>query len=80
MTATVALMDTSATEHCHSCGDTSDGLVGVRRLYVMTPEPAFGAELAVTPGAEPVVIPGDDEVWCEVCRIHYPHELLNEPG
>jgi thymidine kinase len=50
---------------CESCGRTED-VVLVRRLYV-TPE-AWD-----TP--EQIVVAGE-ELWCFVCRTHYPHEQL----
>jgi hypothetical protein len=52
---------------CESCGRDEE-VVRVRRLYV-TPE-AWD-----TPGK---VEQGGEEVWCFVCRTHYPHELLDE--
>ena len=52
---------------CESCGRDEE-VVRVRRLYV-TPE-AWD-----TPGK---VEHGGEEVWCFVCRTHYPHELLDE--
>jgi hypothetical protein len=85
MTTTVALMDTSTNPHCHSCGDASDGLVLVRRLYVMTPEPDAQSHHAdnshaAGPESDLVVTPGGEELWCGVCRIHYPHERPADPG
>ncbi len=53
---------------CESCGRDEDDVVLVRRLYV-TPE-AWD-----TPGK---VVVGDEELWCDVCRTHYPHELLEQ--
>ena len=55
---------------CESCGDESDDLVLVRRLYV-TPE-AWD-----TPGR---VETAEDEWWCFVCRTHYPHHELDADG
>jgi hypothetical protein len=85
MATTVTLMDTPIPDHCQSCGDTSDGLMRVRRLYVMTPEPDAPPDDAGSirdgePGTDVVVTPGSEELWCEVCRIHYPHELPADPG
>ena len=51
---------------CESCGRDDEPTILVRRLYV-TPE-AWD-----TPRSVQV---GDEERWCEVCRIHYPHEEL----
>jgi hypothetical protein len=82
MTATVVPMDTFTTDHCDSCGDADLTLVTVRRLYVTTPPPAAsdsGSVGGMQPEPEPVVTAGDTEVWCEVCRIHYPHELIVNP-
>ncbi len=72
-------MDTHPIHYCDSCGDTDDTLMAVRRLYVTTLPPADDTIRAGdADGSEPLVTPGDTEVWCEVCRIHYPHELMGE--
>lgn len=68
-------MHTPTTGTCDSCGDADDALVTVRRLYVTTPPPVDRDT-----EAEPVVTPGGQELWCGVCRIHYPHELPAAPG
>ena len=49
---------------CESCGDEGGELVTVRRLYI-TPEAWDSPER---------VARGELEVWCFVCRTHYPHE------
>ncbi len=59
---------------CGSCGDEAVALVHVRRLYIVSePAPDPRGELDHEP---PVVTEGDVEWWCEVCRIHYPHEVV----
>lgn len=54
---------TEPAQPCESCGDDILELVLVQRLY-LTPE-AWD-----TPGS---IAPGDEEWWCSVCRLHYPH-------
>jgi hypothetical protein len=49
---------------CESCGSEDDDVVLVRRLYI-TPEAWDSPER---------VQRGDEELWCFVCRTHYPHE------
>lgn len=75
-------MDTHPIHYCDSCGDTGNTgntLMAVRRLYVTTlPLADDTVRAGDADGSEPLVTPGDTEVWCEVCRIHYPHELLSE--
>lgn len=52
---------------CESCGGAEPDLVRVRRYYV-TPA-AWDTDARVQPAGE--------EVWCFVCRTHYPHQLLD---
>jgi hypothetical protein len=52
------------TGRCESCGRDDEELTQVRRLY-LTPESWDTPEK---------VERGDLEVWCFVCRTHYPHE------
>ncbi len=52
---------------CDSCGRDDELTVEVRRLYV-TPA-SWDTEATVTPATE-------TERWCDVCRSHYPHDLL----
>jgi len=54
-------------ETCASCGDRSDALVAVHRLYV-TPESWD------TPGRVDRL--EEVERWCFPCRTHYPHEAV----
>ena len=49
---------------CESCGREHEEVVLVRRLYV-TPE-AWDTAGRVDLGGE--------ELWCFVCRTHYPHQ------
>ena len=56
---------------CDSCGDTAEVIL-VRRVYLPIdlehpPAPEVPAEEEVTTG--------ELEWWCEVCRIHYPHQV-----
>ena len=53
---------------CESCGRDDEPLVRVQRLYV-TPESWD------TSGR---VDEGDEELWCFVCRTHYPHRELDQ--
>lgn len=56
---------------CDSCGDTTEVIL-VRRVYLPI-------DLEHPPGPEgptdDEVTPGELEWWCEVCRIHYPHQV-----
>ena len=56
---------------CGSCGDETEDLVHVRRLYILT-TPRDELDVGVE-GVTPEMTEGDLEWWCEVCRIHYPH-------
>jgi hypothetical protein len=49
---------------CDSCGDTTDDLVVVTRLYVV-PE-SWDRDGSVTEA-------DGTEQWCFPCRTHYPH-------
>ena len=53
---------------CDSCGSEGDPLRPVRRQY-LTPE-SWDTEASARPA-------DDTEQWCEVCRLHYPHEMLD---
>ncbi len=55
---------------CESCGDVEVELTLVRRLYV-TPE-SWDTPYRVEPGGR--------EMWCFVCRTHYPHQELDAEG
>jgi len=48
---------------CESCGDDRVELLLVQRLY-LTPE-AWDTVGSISAG--------DEEWWCSVCRLHYPH-------
>ena len=50
---------------CESCGSVATDIVEVRRVYV-TP--------ASWESEESVEL-GDIELWCFVCRTHYPHQV-----
>ncbi|MFN0092965.1 MAG: hypothetical protein ACKVWR_22240 [Acidimicrobiales bacterium] len=52
---------------CESCGRDDEQLVAVRRVYVMQGD---------ADGSEIVEIVEDPESWCEVCMVHYPHQLV----
>ncbi|MEM9611507.1 MAG: hypothetical protein AAF962_06895 [Actinomycetota bacterium] len=59
---TIAAMDEVA---CDSCGRDDEPTTEVRRIYI-TPA-AWDTEEKVTKAP-------DTELWCDVCRTHYPHE------
>jgi hypothetical protein len=63
---------------CDSCGDASDLLVGVHRIYL---RPTAG-ELADGVGEQAVHadVMTEIEQWCFPCRAHYPHEVLDLDG
>lgn len=72
--------DDIAPRDCESCGESTT-VVRVRRVYLPIDLEAQADERSVTlEGAS--VAGGDDmdirlgelEWWCEVCRIHYPHQ------
>jgi hypothetical protein len=66
---------------CDSCGDASDGLVGVHRIYLRpsAAEPggidSLHAEQAVLADVMTEI-----EQWCFPCRAHYPHEVIDVEG
>ena len=51
-----------ATADCDSCGSPNEEVAAVQRLY-------FGE-----PGVSEDTLDPDVEMWCVVCRTHYPHE------
>ena len=58
---------------CDSCGDATDTLVGVHRIYLRPPAAEGVGQV------RPDVMP-DIEQWCFPCRSHYPHEVLDVDG
>lgn len=64
---------------CESCGETTE-VVRVRRVYLpidLNGQADGGGLLAGEPegaGDDVEVRLGELEWWCEVCRIHYPHQ------
>ena len=74
-TGTVTAMLTGI---CDSCGDASDVLVGVHRIYLRPTAGETGDA-----GSEQTVhadVMTDIEQWCFPCRAHYPHEVLDLEG
>ena len=65
--ATSGGADAPGPGRCDSCGDATEDLVEVRRLYVTPAD--WDREREVTPAAE-------TELWCFPCRTMYPHEGL----
>jgi hypothetical protein len=62
---------------CDSCGDASESLVGVHRVY-LRPSPSLpGAAVDLSGPAD--VLP-DIEQWCFPCRTHYPHQVIDVDG
>jgi len=60
---------------CDSCGDASDMLVGVHRIYLRPA--ASGLSDAVGEQAVHADVMTEIEQWCFPCRAHYPHEVLD---
>lgn len=58
-------------EMCTSCGDTDVYLTSVHRVYV-TPADWDRDESRRTAA--------EIEVWCDVCLVHYPHEVVGAEG
>ena len=58
-------------DRCDSCGDDGPDLVTVQRVYVLFDEQgaATGERLA-----------DEFETWCAVCRITYPHQVVDAEG
>jgi hypothetical protein len=54
-------------ERCDSCGRDDEVVVEVRRVYLT---------LADWDHEEKVEIVPEPERWCQVCREHYPHQLV----
>ena len=54
-----------ADEACESCGDPTDGLLAVHRIYI---------EAATSEREERITRLDEVEVWCVPCRTIYPHE------
>ena len=76
----MAVADETAPRDCESCGETTT-VVRVRRVYLPIDLEAQADERSVALEGAGVVGGGDAEVrlgelewWCEVCRIHYPHQ------
>ncbi len=57
--------------HCDSCGRDDEVVVPLRRVYLT---------LADWDQEERVDVVAEVERWCEVCRDHYPHQLLDDAG
>lgn len=55
---------------CDSCGDATDTLVGVHRIYLVGPTTPTLPERRAEVLAE-------IEQWCFPCRTHYPHQVLD---
>lgn len=62
---------------CDSCGDATDTLVGVHRVYL---RPLPGIEGGEGGGPVRADVMPDIEQWCFPCRSHYPHEVLDVDG
>lgn len=58
-------------ERCDSCGRDDEVVVAVRRVYLT---------LADWDREEKVEVVAEPEQWCLVCREHYPHQLVDDPG
>ncbi len=54
-------------QDCESCGRDDEPLTEVRRIYV-TP-----ASWDTEAKSEPAT---GTERWCDVCMVHYPHEVI----
>jgi len=52
---------------CSSCGRDDEPLTEVRRIYVTLA--SWDSEGSTTPAEH-------TEHWCEVCMVHYPHEVI----
>jgi hypothetical protein len=59
----------SETGRCDSCGRDDEVVAALHRVY-LTP--------ADWDREEKVEILTEVERWCEVCRGHYPHQLLDD--
>jgi len=57
------------TGRCDSCGRDDEVVVALRRVYLT---------LADWDTEEKVEVVAEVERWCEVCRDHYPHQLLGD--
>jgi hypothetical protein len=73
--------DDIAPPDCESCGETT-AVVRVRRVYLPIDLEAQAEERSrpledagLDAGDDVDVRLGDLEWWCEVCRIHYPHQV-----
>lgn len=53
-----------APQHCDSCGEADAGTLALVQRVYLTPERWDAAGKVET---------GGWEWWCEVCRVHYPH-------
>ena len=56
--------------HCESCGNDTDDLASVQRIYLVDDD---GASSHST-------VPDDIEQWCYPCRSLYPHRPVVEGG
>ena len=70
----------TAPPDCESCGETT-AVVRVRRVYLPIDLEARAEERSpslegadAAGGGDVDVRLGELEWWCEVCRIHYPHQ------
>lgn len=62
----------TTTAQCDSCGDLDVAVADVRRVYLADLD---GADLEGTTISPDTGSGGSaSERWCEVCRLHYPHE------
>lgn len=59
---------------CESCGDTT-AVVLVQRIYLPAGNDDVVPADAEAAQADADVTVGELEWWCEVCRIHYPHQI-----
>jgi len=57
-------------DRCESCGREEEVVSAVHRVYLT---------LADWDREERVEILPDLELWCWVCREHYPHQLADDP-
>jgi hypothetical protein len=64
-------------DYCESCGDQSDDLVTVRRLYLAAGVSPLEADGAIATGGDDVLerVEGTER-WCFPCRTMYPHETV----
>ena len=53
---------------CDSCGRDDERVAPVQRVYVTPADWDREERIEVVP---------ETEAWCEVCREHYPHQVLD---